>query len=381
MVRGRLISQAAAERAYWVVYSLLAPMLLGMVGVGCRSEPSDSTSPRADASVASDGGERDASTGCAAPADPTDIDFLFVLGASSESADVQQQVLGAIDDLVPDLGCALGARPNIQLGFVNADLGVGPFSIPRCTASGSEGLLERTAKITGCSPPSGSFLIDVAGDGERVTNFDGALADAARCIGAIGNDGCAFEQPLAAAALATAPSINPGLVREGALLVVIMASGADDCSATAPSLFDPESVGSLGPLSPFRCFHEGVVCDPDSPTTEGAKSDCSPRNTSPLMANVGDVVTTLRSRKTDPEDVIVATIGGDPQNVSVSVDGGQAELGLSCDPELTELRAGSPIRLAAAGQPHLSVCPAEDAADDPESLFDPLIDSIVAASN
>jgi len=77
---------------------------------------------------------------------------------------------------------------------------------------------------------------------------------AASCVPSIGSEGCGFEQPLEAMLKALWPASdtsveflegqghgegdNAGFLREDSLLIVIVVSDEDDCSASDPALFD-----------------------------------------------------------------------------------------------------------------------------------------------
>ena len=65
------------------------------------------------------------------------------------------------------------------------------------------------------------------------------------CIAAVGSAGCGFEAPLEAVyRVLTTPAINPGFLRDDALLVVILMTDEDDCSAPPDTtLFDPSPAG------------------------------------------------------------------------------------------------------------------------------------------
>lgn len=331
--------------------------------VGCHEQPSVSQRPMADAATLD--GNVDGSMTCAEPTMPIDVDLMLVVGSSEQSRDVQNQLFAGLDSFFAELECKLGASPNWHIGIISSDLGAGGFNIPHCGNANNPGSLRSEVQVPGCTPAQGSYIVDMADSQsgtDRITNYEGERVDAIECIGRLGHDGCSFEQPLAAAVLATEANINPSFIREGALLVVLIASGADDCSAATPSLFDPSATQTLGPLSPFRCFSQGVVCDPDNPSAAGIKNDCQPRNTANALSQVSVLTETLRSRK-PVDQILIATIGGDHENVMVSAKSGQANLETSCsDPTIA---AVPPIRLAAASGVIGVVCNNETAPLNP----------------
>lgn len=322
------------------------PWLL-LLAAGCQGQPSTGASPRVDAAVtdaqAIDG------AGCASEGEPFDIDLLLVVGNGARSADAQAALLEGIGPMLGRLECDLGVRPDLHIGVVSTDLGAGGFDVPNCTESDGGDLLAAPAQAPDCPAPDGSFIRDLSLVADlRDTNYDGELTEAVSCIAALGTGGCVFEQPLAAAVAATDPANadNAGFIRDGALLAVVFAGASDDCSAADPGLFDPAALATLGPLDPFRCFESGVECSPDEPRTPGVKSGCAPRTAGSLLTPVATLAGELASRKADPADLFVASVGGvEPNVVVVDSGGGQRTLGSSCAPRPA---VDPPVRIGAA---------------------------------
>jgi hypothetical protein len=111
------------------------------------------------------------------------------------------------------------------------------------------------------------------------------------------------------AASVTAPE-NAGFLRDDAVLVVVILTDEDDCSAT-PDLFDPADL-THGPLDSYRCFHAGVRCAEDL-DSEGIKTEC--------VASDDPIMTSLASLR----DSLVAAKGGDPTKILVAVIAGVDE--------------------------------------------------------
>jgi len=263
-----------------------------------------------------------------------DVDILFVIDDSGSMAQEQASLAANFDRFMDVLTNAAGGMPSLHLGVVSTDMGVGSAgAIAGCSATGDGGRLQGAPRVAGCSAPAGAFISDVASrDGTRQTNYQGSLADTFGCIAQLGIDGCGFEQPLEAArrALDGSNPQNAGFLRQDAFLALVFITDEDDCSAT-PELFDTSQNSPddpLGPLSSFRCFDLGVVCDPDTPREPGVKTGCAPREDSPYFHHVRDYVDFFRSLKADPEMVIVAGIIGDPSPVVV---GGAMDLMPSCE--------------------------------------------------
>lgn len=203
-----------------------------------------------------------------------------------------------------------------------------------------------------CPVPDGLFIRDVQGpDGDRERNYEGSLAETFSCIARLGTQGCGFEQQLEAMRRALDPALglNPGFLRHDARLAVIVVSDEDDCSASDRALFDPRRT-DLGPLSNFRCFEHGVICDVSDPRFIGNHPGCQPRQDSPYVHGVDEYVEFLRSLKREPErDVMVAGILGksiDPIRVESTTTG--PEVAQSCFSDEADTQgAFPPVRLRA----------------------------------
>jgi hypothetical protein len=197
------------------------------------------------------------------------------------------------------------------------------------------------------------FLVDVADPAGRVHNYSGDLRDEFSKLALVGASGCGFEQHLAAMRRSLVHPANAGFLRPGANLAVVILADEDDCSALDPALFGADPA-TLGPLTSFRCFEYGVVCDPDSPRTPGDKRRCAPRKAGKLVEPIESFVDALLAVKPDPRMVMVAGIVGDPTPVGVGLvapTGGTASptLAPSClfDGRQGPERADPAVRLAA----------------------------------
>ncbi len=290
------------------------------------------------------------------------VDLLFVIDDSGSMAEEQASLATNFYRFANVLENVEGGLPNVHIGVVSTDVGAGPYDIPGCRGDGDGGRLQSSARGN-CQPPDGAFISDVAlADGSRVRNYSGDLADTFACIAELGTSGCGFEQPLEAMkrALDGSNPENASFLRDDAVLMVVIISDEDDCSAADTALFDP-SDSSLGPLASFRCFEQGVVCSPDDARTPGGKSGCQPRDDSPLTAGVQSYVNFLRGLKADPSLVMVADISGPRSPVEVVTgDGGELDLANACSS--TSGMASPSVRLGAfldgfpARNTHTSIC-------------------------
>jgi hypothetical protein len=126
---------------------------------------------------------------------------------------------------------------DLHLAVVSTDLGAGDGSIARCDARGGKnGVFQYvprgTCATTGLEPGA-TYVSNVGG----VKNYAGKIEDVVACIAPLGESGCGFEHPLAAAARAL---------------------GADGRPAPA------ENQGFLRPTS-FRCNEFGHLCGGQKP--------------------------------------------------------------------------------------------------------------------
>jgi hypothetical protein len=179
---------------------------------------------------------------------------------------------------------------------------------------GPDGLLQNTARVTGCTPPTGRFISDVKdSSGVRTVNYTGTLADAFSCIAQVGAAGCGFEAPLEAMkrALDGSRPENAGFIRDAAYLAVIILTDEDDASVADPALFSlpMEQVGPADfraqPMYAYTCDHP-ISLTPDT------YNDCVVR-TGSYLATPDSYVQFLATIK-DPSQTAVAVIGGDPQS-------------------------------------------------------------------
>jgi hypothetical protein len=273
------------------------------------------------------------------------VDLLFVIDNSGSMSQEHASLTNRFPELIASLTALGDDLPDLHIGVVTSDLGTGSISLPggRCDATGGDG-----GRMTGgrCAALGGATFItdDLGPSGERVRNYSGALTDAFACLADVGDEGCGFEQHLEAMRRALDPATNPGFLRRGAELAVIIVADEDDCSTADDRLFgstDP----ALGPLSDFRCFAQGVVCDPvPDPRSPGLRTNCRPNPAPGYLHTIEAYVTFLRDLKPDPTMISVGVIVGDPDPVEVVTSGTTSTLAPSCTGGLGE--AAPAIRIA-----------------------------------
>jgi hypothetical protein len=246
-----------------------------------------------------------------------DIDILFVIDDSPSTADKQAVFVSNFTRLVAALGAFPTGRPNVHIGVVSTSVDIGSNDFGTGCASPNtttDGRLQATARVTGCSPPTGApYLEDIAvPGGGRQTNYSGTLDQALSCIAELGTGGCGFESPLAAMekALDGSRPENAGFLRPGAYLAVIILTDEDDASVDDPAIFGLDA-SAVGPgdfrAQPMYAYD----CDrPIDGTAPGSYHGCTVRTGSYLAdpAGFADFLSGLKS----PGQVVVGVIGGDP---------------------------------------------------------------------
>jgi hypothetical protein len=270
------------------------------------------------------------------------LDVLLVLDDSPRSEANRANLEG----MLPDLAEVLASRTidgwvpvDLHLGVITTDAGCGGDDV------GDDGDLQSVRHLVGqdpagapvdlgteaCAMLGGDAFITNTGapDGSRVTNVEGSLADAIACLASVGVDGCEFDQPLEAMRRALTKAKdgtgNHGFLRDDALLMVVIVTDADDCSAGSPALFsDDDEV--LGLRDAFRCFEYGVRCDQparDPDIDEGPAPAVAMTNCVPDQALDGPVapieryVDFLHGLKDQPRRVMVVTVVGPRYEVAV----------------------------------------------------------------
>lgn len=268
-----------------------------------------------------------------------DVDILFVIDNSGSMAEEQASLTSNFYQFMNVLENIEGGLPNVHIGVVSSNVGVGGYNITSCAGEGDDGRLQNVATAPGCTPPSGYYISDVANpDGSRTKNYTGTLADTFACIARLGQDGCGFEQHFEAMrrALDGSNPQNAGFLRANAFLAVIFVADEDDCSAEDSQIFDPSQTmvsDPLGPLSSFRCAEFGIECDEGTlGRAAGTYTNCRPRDPPEYIAHPDEYIQFLKGLKGGGDDLIyVAAIVGNPEPVVVGTEtNGNPALDPSC---------------------------------------------------
>ena len=262
---------------------------------------------------------------------------------------------------------------------MTSDLGAG-LNTQSCKPGGDKAVLQVGATNPATPPPppqcqgfslsGGERFLDY-NSGDRSSNIVGLAAsdvvDAFNCISAVGNDGCGFEHQLESPYRALHDDIpeNAGFLRDDALLMVVLVTDEDDCSAPDDSdLFveSPEADAKYGVLHSFRCTQWGVSCTtPPAPldpaSAAGPFDDCTPLN----QADGGKLYDVQRyidffdrpgGVKADPSDVIFASIAAPPSPFGWTITTPCLDQKAASCPILEPLVRGRLFRLRRSGRAH-----------------------------
>jgi hypothetical protein len=279
-----------------------------------------------------------AATGCSTRAlnlyaPSRNADILFVIDDSSNTARLQQNLVRNFPVFIQRLSDPSHAAglANLHIAVVSTDMGAGDGSIAGCDANGGKNGVFQYAARGGCQATNLDAGATYISDVDGVKNYTGNLEDVFACIAPLGESGCRFRHPLAAAARALGadgqppPAENQGFLRKEGFLFVFVVTNQDDCSAPVGSgLFDTRSnrtlTSTLGPPSTFRCNEFGHLCNGQKPPRvppSGHASDivsldeCVSAEHQGMLTPVATITDELRSVKLYPdEQLLVGAISG-----------------------------------------------------------------------
>jgi hypothetical protein len=261
------------------------------------------------------------------------VDVVFMVDDSASMTPLQTKLTAAFPAYINALKALPGGLPDIHVGVVSSSMGAGRDpGIDHCPQGGDQGIFHTKPLGSTCATASlnagQNFIINVGGQ----ANYTGDISDVFACIALLGANGCGFEHQLESVARALgadgapAPAQNGGFLRADALLQIVLLTNEDDCSAPPDSdLFDESSMtvaDPLGPLQSYRCNEFGHLCGgqmpPRQPPGEIDLGMCVSNEMGSLLP-VGNLVTSLKGLKADPNRVVVAAIAGPPTPYKVNV--------------------------------------------------------------
>ncbi len=184
-----------------------------------------------------------------------EVDILLVIDNSSTMAEEQVRLIDGLNGLLRRISSGAIER-DVHVGVVTTDMGAGESFVPTCEVTGDDGVLQSRS---GCRNAFALVNRDMPGGVEE-----------AACLADVGLGGCAFEQPLDAMLKALMPARHPvrffdgtaghgegenaPFLREDSLLVVVLLTDEDDCSAQDRDLYNPASGRYPSPDLNLRCW-------------------------------------------------------------------------------------------------------------------------------
>ena len=245
------------------------------------------------------------------------VDLLLMVDNSNSMSQEQASFAAQLPNLVRAL--ATGDVNNdgtpesepvrdLNVGVITTDMGTAGYSYVVCPESdfGDDGVLrtQGRADITGCNAVYPSFLNFVPTGGGNPTDFASEVA----CVAVAGTGGCGFEQPLEAVLKAVTSNTSPirffrntvghgdganaGFLRADSILVTLLLTDENDCSAQDGEIFNPDSLTYTADLN-LRCFEHPTALHPLSRYADG-----------------------LLATRSDPRDLIFAQITGVPVSLT-----------------------------------------------------------------
>jgi hypothetical protein len=270
-----------------------------------------------DFSTASDGG------GVSIPvslAQRNAIDLLFMLDNSFTMGPKHTLLQQAF----PTLWAALSSQTplgSFHIGVITSDLGAGMYTLGggECHPGGDGAKLQPKgfAAAANCTAPVGAnFVIDDLALGTSNLPPGQTVEQTFTCMSSVGTGGCGFESQLEAvyqALQSPGPVENAGFLRPESLLVVVLLTDGDDCSAPPTSdLFDQANT-SYGALTAYRCYNYGVMCGTPAqllPYNSGAFQMCrgATQAAGGKLYEVGRYTQFFANLKPDPNAVLLDVI-------------------------------------------------------------------------
>jgi hypothetical protein len=254
---------------------------------------------------------------------PVKLDLLFMIDDSPSMEEEQANLARNFPLLMEALEKLPAGLPDLHLGVVSSDMGVGAATLSGAcgSAQGDRGaLLVRDG--CGLDAKNGRFLIAQAeGAGN---NFTGDISDVFACLAKLGTGGCGFEHQLQAARMALSGFVpdNAGFLRSDAHLAVVYITDEDDCSAPADATFYQNAVS--GQDGSLRCSLVGHLCDGQALTASEFSTPldrCSPApNGGGKLIPVQTFIDEMQRLRT--QSVSVSVIAGwpaDPASASYAI--------------------------------------------------------------
>jgi hypothetical protein len=213
------------------------------------------------------------------------VDILMVIDNSNSIVPVADELKAQLPRLLSaivtgnDGSSTFPPANSVHVAVTTSDMGIGDAAGPivSCTKNGGDGVFVRPGEVgVTCDVSYPGYLAFEGGPAAVSTVSSVACVPLVFNVGGA-NGGCGFEQPLEAALKSLWPATDPavtfvsgvghgsdenqGFLRDDSLLVVVIVTDEDDCSATDQSIFTLND-GERGDLN-LLCFHnKGKLRDP-----------------------------------------------------------------------------------------------------------------------
>ena len=236
----------------------------------------------------------------------TKLDLLFVIDNSGSMRQEQEELGRRVEDMIRELvtptdrGSETPAPvTDLHLAVISTDIGSGGHRLGTCDQPASNDVGGDMGQMLGhqtVGSCAASFEPYASYD---VESTDAPIWEQFGCVANLGTNGCGIEQPLESALMALTSQAengrpNHGFLREDSLLAVVFVTDEDDCSVRDANLLDSGN-GSLGPHTEMnqRCVRHRDLLHP-----------------------VDRYIDALRDLRPNPDTLVVATIGGVPDDWS-----------------------------------------------------------------
>jgi hypothetical protein len=247
--------------------------------------------------------------------------LLFVIDNSGSMKEEQDSLKKNFPNFVKVLETIQGGLPNLHMAVVTSDMGslggppVGDPGKGRCANNGDDGAMRELA-------PNVRYISDIKDDltQMRTNNYStvGDLATVFSNIANVGTGGCGFESHLGSMRRALENPVNAGFFRESAYLGVIIIADEDDCSLKTGAGNGFFGQADLPNVQSYACFRSSTACDGNLGDAPGARANCRSNEASTYNEKISAFVDFLKSKKTDPNLLIVAGIVGNSTPVAVT---------------------------------------------------------------
>lgn len=253
-----------------------------------------------------------------------DLDLLFVIDNSGSMGEEQNSLKANFPKFIEVLNTIQGGLPNVHIAVINSDMGtlggpqVGTPGDGGCASNGSDGLMRELP-----GQPNVRFISDIKDDvtGMRSTNYGNmSLTSVFSSMAEVGTKGCGFESHLGAMRRSLENPANANFLRPDAYLAVIIIADEDDCSLKAGQGGTFFGQPGINDVQSYYCFKFSTVCDETAAQgdTPGPRTNCKSNDASVTHERVSAFVDYLKSKKSDPNLLIVAGIVGNATPVAVT---------------------------------------------------------------